>query len=119
MHALIIEDDPFTGFHLQTLLKQFGFLSFDCASTQTQAVVACRGRRPDLITADIQLCQGSGMGAIDDIAREFGSIPTVFVTGNPEKLVGRSDPVCRKPLMESAFCETVARVLPPLVPLTL
>ena len=111
MHALIIEDDPFSGFQLQTLLKTIGFLSFDCASTQTQAVVACRGRRPDLITADVQLCEGNGMGAVDEIAREFGAIPAVFVTGYPERLVGRPDPVCRKPLEESAFCHTVAQML--------
>ncbi len=111
MHALIIEDDAFIGFLLQSLLAEVGFSTFDCASTQTQAVVACRAHRPNLITADVRLAQGTGFGAVDEIVREFGLIPTVYVTGNADELSGRTDPVFRKPFSETGFSDTVMRLL--------
>ncbi len=108
MHALIIEDDPFSELLLRSLLEGVGFRSFEGASTQTQAVVSFRARRPHLITADVRLAQGTGYGAVDEIVRAFGPIPTIFVTGNADLLSGRSDPIFRKPISEELFCSTVS-----------
>ena len=110
MHALIIEDDALIGLHLRFVLEEVGFSSFDHANTQAEAIILCRLHRPDFITADVRLAKGSGIDAVDEIAREFGPIPVVFVTGNAGLLSGRTDPIFRKPFSEEQFCMTVAQI---------
>jgi DNA-binding response OmpR family regulator len=94
MHALIIEDDALIGLAIQDVLRDNGCDSFDFASCFDGAVAAASDRRPDLITADVQLDPGSGIDAVQAICAAR-AIPVIFITGTgsearkrcPDKIV--------------------------------
>ena len=80
MHALIIEDEPFTSLAIQEVLSDHSCTSFDLASSFDQAVAAAARRRPDMITADVGLAPGNGVDAVQAICAA-GPIPVIFITG--------------------------------------
>ena len=82
-HVLIIEDEALIAMDLQQLLESEGATSFDFAETQDEAVAAALGRRPDVITSDVKLAEGTGPAAIAAIHRRLGVIPVIFITGTP------------------------------------
>ncbi|HEX5185032.1 MAG TPA: response regulator [Allosphingosinicella sp.] len=82
MHALIIEDEPFLAIVIEDHLRGLGYTSFDFALTEAEAVTAARARRPDLITSDVQLPEGSGIAAVEAIC-DGTPIPVVFITATP------------------------------------
>jgi CheY-like chemotaxis protein len=82
VHALIVEDEFLIALALEDMLSELGFLSFDWAATEDDAIAAVRGRRPDLITADIHLRVGNGISAVQAIQSDEPDIPTIFVTAN-------------------------------------
>jgi DNA-binding response OmpR family regulator len=85
MHALIIEDEPYTADLIQDALSDMGFSSFAVAATEDGAVAAARQRLPDLICADVTLQQGSGIEAVRTIC-DGGAVATVFVTATPWRI---------------------------------
>jgi DNA-binding response OmpR family regulator len=88
LHVLIIEDEMLIGISVQHCLSDIGFESFAFAGTETQALEQARLRRPDLITVDVKLLNGSGLTAASAVAREIGALPTIYVTGDPKALDG-------------------------------
>ena len=91
MHALIIEDEFITALDLKGILQELGFESVDIALCEEDAVEAARRRRPDFITADVSLKQGTGVQALRTIQNELGSIAAIYVTATPEVLKGISN----------------------------
>lgn len=83
MHALIIEDDPLTGWLLEEELRELGFTSIDLVAREDDAVRAAATRKPDLITSDGTLAAGNGIGAVTRIL-ERCPVPFIFITGDPE-----------------------------------
>ena len=83
-HVLIIEDEPFVAMDLQELLEHEGATSFDFADTQQDAVAAALLHRPDLITSDVKLLDGTGPLAVEAIYRALGAIPVIFITASPQ-----------------------------------
>jgi CheY-like chemotaxis protein len=81
-HALVIEDELISGLALQLQLADLGFRSFAFAGTEYQAVEQARLCWPDLVTVDIGLLDGTGLGAIESILGICGPTPVVFVTGD-------------------------------------
>lgn len=67
MHALIIDDEPFTAMSIEDALRTRGFTSFDFAGSASEAIVAARLRCPDLITSEVQLAPGCGIDALEEI----------------------------------------------------
>src|SRR5262245_15743316 len=86
MHALIIEDEFLTALDLKGILQELGFESADIALCEEDAVEAARRRRPDFITADVNLKQGTGVKALRTSQNELGSIAAIYVTATPEVL---------------------------------
>lgn len=84
MHALIIEDEFLTAMDLKDILEELGFESVELATCEDEAVEAARRQRPDFITADIRLQQGTGDKALATIQHELGPIPAIYVTASPE-----------------------------------
>lgn len=82
MHALIIEDESLIAMAIEDALRSCGFTSFDCATTQEEAVEAAARKCPDLITADVELRPGCGITAVQSICSER-PIPVLFITGSP------------------------------------
>jgi len=94
LHILIIEDDLLVAMDIQSCIEDLGAVSTDVASSEDDAVRLALRRRPDLITSDVRLAQGSGPAAARRISEHQGRIPVLYVTGNPEA-VTRTDPDAR------------------------
>ena len=82
MHALIIEDESLIAMAIEDALRDCGFTSFDVAVSAEEAVTAAARKCPDLITADVELRPGCGIGAVQSICTEQ-PITVVFITGSP------------------------------------
>jgi hypothetical protein len=72
-HALIIEDEMIIALEVEGLLSDLGFTSFDVADSPAQAVAAALARRPDLVTADYRIIDGTGLEAVAGIVRAIGA----------------------------------------------
>ena len=110
MHALIIEQDGFTVFMIEDVLRDLGYTSFAVASTREAALAAARERCPDLITSDIRLGASSGIEAVRDICSDK-PVPVVFVTSTPWE-IRESDSravVVPKPFGPASLKEGVTR----------
>lgn len=79
-HVLIIEDEPMIALDLETLLEHEGACSFAFAATQEEAVIAARAHRPDLITSDVTLLEGTGPAAVELIRAVLGVIPVIYIS---------------------------------------
>ena len=84
-HILIIEDDALLALDIEALLSLHGATSFDFASTETEAIDSATQRRPNFITADVRLREGTGPSAVARIIDGLGPIPTIFITGTPDE----------------------------------
>lgn len=104
LHALIIEDEMLIALEVEGLLLDFGFVSCDIADNPADAVKCAMARRPDLITADIRILNGTGLEAMEAIVCKLGPIPHIYVTGNADMIVGRTTaPIVDKPLSRRAL----------------
>ena len=83
-HVLIIEDEPMIAMLLQDLLEEAGATSFAFAATERDAVALAVQQPSAVITSDIRLLEGTGPRAVAQIKSRLGSIPTVFITANPD-----------------------------------
>ncbi len=98
-HVLIIEDEVMIAMEVEHLLTELGYESFDVAMTPFEAVTCALRHRPDLVTADYRILEGTGVEAVAAIRAAVGLIPVVYVTGNRD-LVQELDtaPIVEKPI---------------------
>jgi CheY-like chemotaxis protein len=109
-HALIIEDEMLIALEVESLLREFGFDSCDIADNPADAVRFAIAHRPDLVTADIRILNGTGVEAMAAIQRALGPVPHVYVTGNPDMIMGQTTaPVVDKPLTRRALADACER----------
>jgi CheY-like chemotaxis protein len=85
------------------------------AATRTQAQEIVREQTPGLVLADIQLADGSsGLDAVDDILK-IESVPVIFITAYPERLLtgDRPEPtyLVTKPFQESTVRAAISQAL--------
>jgi len=106
-HVLIIEDEPFIAMAIQEMLEDEGATTFDFAATEAEAVEAALVRRPELITSDVKLIEGTGPRAVAQIHERLGHVPVIFITATPSDCEPCNPPgvVLRKPLREQALKE--------------
>lgn len=101
-HALIIEDDELIAASIEAELRDLGFGSFDVARSEAEAVMSAERRRPELITVDAKLEQGSGVEAAMKIcSRE--AVPVIVITGNPFNVTLPGVVTLGKPFSSAAF----------------
>ena len=102
-HVLIIEDEAIIAADIEGLLSAHGATSFSFAQTEIQAVEEAHRRRPEFITADVNLELGTGPKAVARIEGELGPIPTIFITASPEQCIPCEPPhrVHTKPINEA------------------
>lgn len=85
--VLIIEDEPVIGMDLESIVKGLGHTVIDVARTQSEALRAIKDTKPGLILADLKLADGSsGLDAVNEIL-ESVTIPVIFITAYPERLL--------------------------------
>jgi CheY-like chemotaxis protein len=90
--VLIIEDEPIIAMDLESVVTGLGHVVRHVARTHGEAVAAIADHRPGLVLADIQLADGSnGLDAVREIL-EVCSVPVVFITAYPERLLTGSRP---------------------------
>ena len=90
--VLIIEDEPIIAMDLEAVVTSLGHRVLQVARTRTEAVAAMADHRPGLVLADIQLADGSnGLDAVKEILA-ICSVPVVFITAYPERLLTGSRP---------------------------
>ena len=113
--VLIIEDEPLIAMQLEDLVRSLGHEICGTAATRTQAQQVVAEHRPGLVLADIQLADGSsGLDAVDDIL-SIGSVPVIFITAFPERLLtgDRPEPtyLITKPFRESTVRAAISQAL--------
>ncbi len=113
--VLIIEDEPLIAMQLEDLVTGLGHTVSGTAATRTQARAAVAEAMPGLVLADIQLADGSsGLDAVDDILA-VGSMPVIFITAYPERLLtgDRPEPtyLVTKPFQEATVRAAISQAL--------
>jgi len=84
---LIIEDEPLIAMDIEQLVESLGHKVTGIARTHREAVAMFGKTNPRMILADIQLADGSsGIDAVNDILTTQ-SIPVIFITAFPERLL--------------------------------
>jgi CheY-like chemotaxis protein len=110
-HALIIEDEMLIALEVEGLLSDLGFESFDIARTPAEAITFAQAHRPDLITADYRIEEGTGLEAVNSIQAALGPVPVVYVTGNADALKAEAAPeIIEKPILPRKLAEACRRV---------
>jgi CheY-like chemotaxis protein len=90
--VVIIEDEPLIALDLMQLVNDLGHRVVRVARTAEQAIEATRTLKPGLVLADIHLADGSsGLDAVNEILRTI-SLPVVFVTAFPQRLLTGTRP---------------------------
>ena len=113
--VLIIEDEPLISMQLEDLVKGLGHDICGTAATRTQAQEVVANNTPGLVLADIQLADGSsGLDAVDDILA-IDSVPVIFITAYPERLLtgDRPEPtyLVTKPFQEATVRAAISQAL--------
>lgn len=113
--VLIIEDEPLIAADLKSMLQDLGHRVTSVARTHKDAMKAAEQQRPGLVLADIKLADGSsGLDAVNDILGGF-TVPVVFVTAYPERLMTGERPeptfLIAKPFREDTVKAIVSQVL--------
>lgn len=113
--VLIIEDEPLISMQLEDLVTSLGHEICGTAATRTQAQEVVAEKTPGLVLADIQLADGSsGLDAVDDILA-IDSVPVIFITAYPERLLtgDRPEPtyLVTKPFKESTVRAAISQAL--------
>ena len=112
MHALIIEDAVAEVDRIEQALRMLGYSSFDTAFSAAEARAAAHSRCPDLITADLNLVDGSGVETVLEICADK-AIPVVFISVHRRE-IGSLLPaavVVDKPLAYEALRPALARAV--------
>lgn len=113
--VLIIEDEPLISMQLEDLVRSLGHEICGTAATRTQAREVVAEATPGLVLADIQLADGSsGLDAVDDILAN-DSMPVIFITAYPERLLtgDRPEPtyLITKPFKEDTVRAAISQAL--------
>jgi CheY-like chemotaxis protein/DNA-directed RNA polymerase specialized sigma24 family protein len=120
---LIVEDEPLIAMDIARIVEEMGHTVCGTAADHAAAVALAKRESPHIVLADIQLKGGdSGIEAVQDILNGI-SVPVVFVTGFPERLLTgeRLEPtfVVTKPFKPEALVSVIGQALamhPPLAP---
>lgn len=85
--VLIIEDDPLIAMDIAQIVREMGHTVCGTAARKDEALDVARRTQPGLVLADIQLKDGdTGVETVQELLKSV-SVPVVFVTGYPEKLL--------------------------------
>lgn len=85
--VMIIEDEPIIALHLRNLMTSMGHTVIGTVRTKSEAIRMAPELQPELLLADVNLADGSsGIEAVADIL-EYKSVPVVFITAFPERLL--------------------------------
>ena len=109
--VLIIEDEPLIAMDIESLVNSLGHRVDGVARTHSEAISAVGKKKPGLVLADIQLADGSsGIDAVNEMLSSF-SVPVVFITAYPERLLTGERPEPAFLITKPVQPETVKAVI--------
>lgn len=114
--VMIIEDEAIIAMDIHSIVSEMGHQITGIARTRTAAVEMGVRDKPDLILADIQLAdKSSGIEAVNDLLKQFGEIPVIFITAFPERLLTGERPepafLISKPYSEDEVRAAVSQAM--------
>lgn len=114
--VMIIEDEAVIAMDLENIVAEMGHEITGVARTKKGALELAAKNEADLILSDIQLADNSsGIDAVNDILREFGDRPVIFITAFPERLLTGSGPepafLISKPYTEDQVRSAVSQAM--------
>lgn len=109
-HVLIIEDEMLIAMEIEQDLAEIGFSSADIADSPARALACATSHRPDLITADMRIHDGTGLEAVQAIVAVLGEVPVIYVTGNADMLRGQAVSIVEKPLWPGSLASACKKV---------
>ena len=113
--VLIIEDEPIIAMDIELIVTGLGHGVIGIATTQLEALALVNAEAPGLVLADIQLRDGSsGIETVRHILAQR-SVPVIFITGFPERLLTGERPeptfLITKPFQASHVQAAIAQAL--------
>jgi DNA-directed RNA polymerase specialized sigma24 family protein len=113
--VMIIEDEPIIAVDIESIVLGMGHEVVGIADTRRTAVTLAGETEPDLVLADVQLADGSsGIKAVEEILGAM-SVPVVFITAYPERLLtgDRPEPtyLVTKPFRPESVEAAIAQAL--------
>ncbi len=112
LRVLVVEDDAMIGALLAELLADLGYDVSPVETTEAGAVAAAARSRPDLMIADMNLADGSGVSAVDRVSRAR-PVPHLFISGNVFQPEMPGAVLLRKPFREADLVQAIGRALNP------
>jgi len=114
--VMIIEDEAIIAMDLESLVAEGGHRITGIARTRDAAVKLGRQDPPDLILADIQLADNSsGIDAVEQLLNDLGTVPVIFITAFPERLLTGERPepafLITKPFSEAQVRAAVSQAM--------
>ena len=114
--VMIIEDEAIIAMDIAAIVGEMGHTVTGIARTRTEAVAMAARDRPDLILADIQLADNSsGIDAVNEILAQFDTLPVIFITAFPERLLTGERPepafLINKPYSEEQVRSAVSQAM--------
>ncbi|GGB13675.1 response regulator [Allosediminivita pacifica] len=114
--VLIIEDEAIIAMDLETIVADLGHKVTGVARTRDAAVELAGTEVPDLVMADIHLADdSSGIDAVNDILRDHGDRPVIFITAYPERLLTGERPepafLISKPYSEEQVRSAISQAM--------
>ncbi|WP_069298392.1 response regulator [Neptunicoccus sediminis] len=115
-NIMIIEDEPIIAADISAIVTDLGHKVTGIARTRSAAVELGNKKKPDLILADIQLADNSsGIDAVNDLMKDLGDTPVIFITAFPERLLtgDRPEPafLIAKPYKEEQVQSAVSQAM--------
>lgn len=115
-NIMIIEDEPIIAADISAIVTDLGHTVTGIARTRSAAVELGNRKKPDLILADIQLADNSsGIDAVNDLMKDLGDTPVIFITAFPERLLtgDRPEPafLIAKPYKEEQVQSAVSQAM--------
>ena len=114
--VMVIEDEAIIAMDIMAIVESLGHKVTGNARTRDEAVELARRDPPEMILADIQLAdKSSGIDAVNDILKELGDVPVVFITAFPERLLTGERPepafLISKPYSEEQVLSAVSQAM--------
>ena len=110
LRVLILEDEIFLGVLIEETLQSLGYEVCGIVSTEADAVLQAEKYQPNLMIVDEGLRVGSGISAVETIAKKQ-CIPHIFITGQLRKVQSqRPDAIIlEKPFFTPDLVAAIAR----------
>ena len=108
--------EPLIALDIEQMVQDLGHRVTGIARTHKEAVSLFQTSQPKMVLADIQLADGSsGIDAVNELLRELGDIPVIFITAFPERLLTGERPepafLISKPYSEEQVRSAVSQAM--------